>query len=239
MGRQARKLSESGFYHIVFRGVNRQHLFEDDSDYTYLLKEIKQLKIEMLFEIHAYCFMSNHVHLLLKEKQVGDISVIMKRLLTKYAMHFNRKYERCGALISSRYKSVPVEADQYFIPLLCYIHQNPVRAGVVDKLEEYRYSSYTEYLMGGDFVDTLFSLQMLGKDEWMRLHQVIENDDFEITGKKRLSEEEVRRKILKHTIGRSSRSCILAKSERNALLRKLKEEGLSTRQIERATGISR
>lgn len=184
MGRQARRLSESGFYHIVFRGVNRQHLFEDDSDYAYLLKEIKQLKIEMLFEIHAYCLMSNHVHVLLKENQVGDISVIMKRLLTKYAMHFNRKYERCGALISSRYKSVPVEADQYFIPLLCYIHQNPVRAGVVDKLEEYRYSSYTEYLSGGDFVDTLFSLQMLGKDEWMRLHQIIENNDFEITGKK-------------------------------------------------------
>jgi hypothetical protein len=97
-----------------------------------------------------------------------------------------------------------------------------------------------EYLRGGVFVDTLFSLQMLGEGEWMRLHQIIESEDFEITGKKRLSEEEVRRKILKHTVGRDPHEVASwLKNERNALLRRLKEEGLSTRQIERATGISR
>jgi REP element-mobilizing transposase RayT len=111
--------------------------------------------------------MINHVHLLFREKQLGDISLIMKRLLTQYAMYFNRKYQRSGALIASRYKSVPVEVDEYFIPLQRYIHQNPLKAGLVTKLEEYPFSSYSEYLFGGELVDTVFSLGMVGRDEWI------------------------------------------------------------------------
>lgn len=165
MGRQARQLSSSGFYHVTFRGVNHQHIFEEESDYTYFLKALGDLKIDLAFEVHAYCLMSNHVHLLLRERQSGDISLIMKRLLTKYAMYFNRKYQRSGALIAGRYKSAPVEVDEYFIPLQCYIHQNPLKAGLVNKLEEYPFSSYREYLFGRELADTAFSLELLGRDE--------------------------------------------------------------------------
>ncbi|WP_255451080.1 transposase [Sporomusa sp. KB1] len=202
MGRQARKMSTTGYYHVVFRGINRQHLFEEESDFLYFIESLKQLKAEMLFELHAYCLMSNHVHLLMREKQIGDISVIMKRLLTKYVMYFNRKYERSGALIASRYKSVPVEIDEYFVLLMCYIHQNPIKAGIVKKPEEYRFSSYNDYVQGGNLTDTSFSLKMFGRDEWLRLHQIITNDDFDVSGKKNLSEEEIRRRILQCTEGR-------------------------------------
>jgi len=241
MGRQARKMSTTGYYHVVFRGINRQHLFEEESDFLYFIESLKQLKAEMLFELHAYCLMSNHVHLLMREKQIGDISVIMKRVLTKYVMYFNRKYERSGALIASRYKSVPVEIDEYFVPLMCYIHQNPIRAGIVKKPEEYRFSSYNDYVQGGNLTDTSFSLKMLGRDEWLRLHQIIRNDDFDVSGKKNLSEEEIRRRILQCTEGREPHEVAAwPKPERDALLRRLKEkECLSIRQIERATGISR
>ena len=241
MGRQARKMSTTGYYHVVFRGINRQHLFEEESDFLYFIESFKQLKAEMLFELHAYCLMSNHVHLLMREKQIGDISVIMKRVLTKYVMYFNRKYERSGALIASRYKSVPVEIDEYFVPLMCYIHQNPIRAGIVKKPEEYRFSSYNDYVQGGNLTDTSFSLKMLGRDEWLRLHQIIRNDDFDVSGKKNLSEEEIRRRILQCTEGREPHEVAAwPKPERDALLRRLKEkECLSIRQIERATGISR
>ena len=68
----------------------------------------------------------------------------MKRLLTKYAMYFNRRYGRSGALIASRYKSVPVEIDEYFIPLIRYMHQNPIRAGIANKPEDYKFSSYSD-----------------------------------------------------------------------------------------------
>ena len=241
MSRQARKISATGFYHIVFCGINRLHLFEEESDFLYFLENLQHLKGEMLFELHVYCLMSNHVHMLLKERQPGDISLIMKRLLTKYAMYFNRKYDRNGALISSRYKSVPVEVDEYFIPLICYIHQNPIKAGIVTKLEEYKFSSYREYLHGGSLTDTAFSLGMLGRDEWLKLHQFITNHDFDVTGKTNITEEEIRRRIMQCTGGREPHEIASwPKAVRDHLIRQLKEkEGLSIRQIERVTGISR
>ena len=240
MGRQARQLSATGFYHVVFRGINHQHLFEEESDYSYFWESLHQLKEEIAFEIHAYCLMSNHVHLLIREKQIGDISLIMKRLLTKYVMYFNRKYQRNGALIASRYKSIPVEVDEYFIPLLRYIHQNPLKAGMVEKMEEYRYSSYREYLSGGRLVNTSFSLKMVGTDEWIRLHNIFEEGNFEVSGKKHMNEEQIRRKILLCTGGKEPYEIASwSKLERDAVIRQLREEGLSIRQIERATGISR
>lgn len=240
MGRQARELSSSGFYHIIFRGINHQHIFEDESDYIYFLKALQYLKGELIFEVHAYCLLSNHVHLLLKENRSGDISLIMKRLLTKYAMYFNRKYERSGALIASRYKSVPVKADEYFIPLQRYIHQNPLRAGLVKRLEDYFFSSYREYLFGGGIVDTTFALGLIGREEWISLHQVQTKDVFEISGKLSMNDEEIRHRIMYYTNGREPHEIgIWTKTERDSMLRKLKETGLSIRQIERVTGISR
>ena len=241
MARQARGLSATGFYHIVFRGINRQHLFEDESDFLYFLESLQRLKTEMAFELHAYCLMSNHVHLLIKENEMGDISLVMKRLLTKYAMYFNRKYERNGALIASRYKSQPVEVDEYFIPLIRYIHQNPTKAGIAGTLEEYRFSSYWDYMYDGALTDTTFSLGLLGREEWLRLHQISTNDDFDVSGRINLSEEEIRCKILRCTEGSEPHEIAAwPKTERDALVRQLKEEeGLSIRQIERATGISR
>ena len=226
MGRQARQLSATGFHHVVFRGINRQHLFEEESDYNYFLEGLHQLKDEMAFELHAYCLMSNHVHLLIRERQLSDISLIMKRLLTKYAMYFNRKYQRNGALIASRYKSIPVDVDVYFIPLLRYIHQNPLKVGIVEKIEDYRYSSYREYLYGGSLVDTAFSLSMVGRNEWKDFIILLKK---EVSGKKHMSEEQIRRKILS-CIGREPYEIASwSKSERNAVLRQLKEEGLSIR----------
>ena len=81
MPRRARELSSSKIYHIVFRGINKQNIFYDDADYEKMLKKLEKLKKEMKFEIYAYCLMSNHVHLLIKEQNSGDISTIMKRLL--------------------------------------------------------------------------------------------------------------------------------------------------------------
>ena len=77
------------------------------------------------------------MHILLEEKLTGDISQIMKRLLTKYARWYNIKYKRSGALIANRYKSKPVEVDEYFLSLIRYIHQNPKKAGIVTEINEY------------------------------------------------------------------------------------------------------
>ena len=164
----------------MLRGINHQHLFEGESDYKEFIQSLEKLKTEMVFEIHAYCLMSNHVHLLLKENDYGDLSLIMKRLLIKYAMYFNQKYCRSGTLISNRYKSLPIEVDKYFIPLIRYIHQNPIRAGLVEYLASYQYSSYLEYLHGAKITDTKMALELVGKDQWEKLHQLLEKENFDI-----------------------------------------------------------
>ena len=98
MSRLARTISESGVYHVLFRGVNQQNIFEEDADFNKLTETIATVKQDLGFEIYAYCFMSNHVHIVLKEKSYGDISLIMKRILTKYARWYNIKYGRSNHL---------------------------------------------------------------------------------------------------------------------------------------------
>lgn len=143
VSRPARNISQSGVYHILFRGVNQQNIFEEAVDFAKLKEIIEIVKQDLKFEIYAYCFMNNHVHIVLREKNIGETSLIMKRILTKYARWYNIKYGRSGALIANRYKSVPVEIDEYFLQLVRYVHQNPIKAGIVEKIENYSYSSYS------------------------------------------------------------------------------------------------
>jgi REP element-mobilizing transposase RayT len=159
--REARKYSTSGVYHILYRGVNQQNIFEEEKDFLKMKEIISDVKLEMQFEVYAYCFMSNHVHIVMKEKKLKDISLIMKRILTKYARWYNIKYDRSGALIANRYKSVPVEVDEYFIQLIRYIHQNPLRAQLVRDIEEYPYSSYNEYMKKAEITDINFLYEMM------------------------------------------------------------------------------
>ncbi len=239
MSRLARAFSESGVYHILFRGVNQQNIFEEDTDFKKLKETIEQVKQDLGFEIYAYCFMSNHVHIVLKEKNMGDISLIMKRILTKYARWYNIKYGRSGALIANRYKSVPIEVDEYFLPLIRYVHQNPIKAGITEKLENYPYSSFVEYINEKDITDTDFLLQMINKKEFIDFHQEIENSTFQVTDSKRKTDEDVLRFIKKHyKIDNPKIIAKLAKSDRDKILVELKKE-FSVRHLQRITGVSR
>ena len=241
MSRQARQYSQAGLYHIIYRGINRQNIFEEDNDYLKMVDTILNLKLEMKFSIYAYCLMSNHVHLLLKEHNMGDISIIMRRLLTKYAGWFNRKYERSGALIANRYKSQSVENDEYLLSVVRYIHQNPLKANMAISMSEYKWSSYHEYLNESVLTDTQFILSMIDIKGFKEFHQEEENELHEISDRIGKSEEYIRRRIIKIMNGKDPHDIgILPKCERNEIIKQLREnEGFSIRQIERATGTSR
>ncbi len=240
MSRRARELSNSGFYHIMFRGINHQNIFEEESDYNYLLDTVEKVKAEVRFKIQAYCLMTNHVHLLLQEKQMGEVSIIMKKVLTKYAMYFNHKYERSGALIGSRYKSKAIELDEYFISLLVYIHQNPVRAGLVARPEDYNYSSYHEYSERKRIVDTELALSLIGDEDWATLHKRTVEGHFSVSDRVKPTEMEIRQLIMKCTNGiEPNKIGLWDRNKRNAMLASLKQAGLSIREIERVTGISK
>lgn len=239
MVRLARQISESGLYHIVFRGVNKQSIFEEESDYVKMEDILYELKSEMKFEIYVYCFMSNHVHILLKEEKMGDISHIMKRLLTKYARWYNIKYKRSGALIANRYKSQPVEVDEYFLNVVRYIHQNPIKAGMVEQIGDYRWSSYNEYASNVQGLsDKEFVLGMIDNKEFISFHQAMEGSIFIVDDKVKLTDDEIRRDIIKTYGIEPKEICNMERKERNEVLKQLKNK-YSIRQIERITGISR
>ena len=239
MSRLARKISESGLYHIVFRGINRQRIFEEEPDYIKLKNILIELKKEMGYEVYVYCFMSNHVHILLKEKNMGDISLIMKRLLTKYARWYNIKYGRSGALIANRYKSKPIDVDEYFLSVVRYIHQNPIKAKLVDDIAEYKWSSYVEYITDSEGLsDKEFVLEMLSKDEFIEFHKIEEELKFSVDDKVKFTDDEVRRNILKELGIEPKLIGEMEKNRRNEVLKHLKSK-YSIRQLERVTGVSR
>ena len=239
MSRLARNISQSGLYHILFRGVNQQNIFEEASDFEKLKETIAIVKQDLHFEIYAYCFMSNHVHIVLKEKTLGDISLIMKRILTKYARWYNIKYGRSGALIANRYKSVPVEIDEYFLQLIRYVHQNPIKAGIAEKVEDYPYSSFIEYINESDLTNTDFLLQMISLKEFVDYHEEIEIMKFRVTDSKRKTDEDVLMFLKRHyNIENPQNISKFSKIDRNKILAELKKE-FSVRHLQRITGISR
>lgn len=239
MSRLARAISESGVYHILFRGVNQQNIFEEDEDFIKLKKTILAVKQDLDFEIYAYCFMGNHVHIVLKEKSLGDISLIMKRILTKYARWYNIKYGRSGALIANRYKSVPIEIDEYFLHLIRYIHQNPVKAGIVERCEDYYHSSFIEYVNKKELTDTNFLLQMISLKDFVEYHQETETMTFRVTDSKRKTDEDVLMFLKKdYNIDNPKSISKFSKADRDNILADLKKE-FPVRQLQRITGISR
>ena len=156
MPRQAREHSGTGIYHVMLRGINRQDIFEDDEDYGMFIRILSGLSSRpsndlkstiCTCHIYAYCLMPNHVHLLLREKE-WELKDIMKSIASSYVFYFNKKYGRIGHLFQDRFKSEPCDDMQYFFTLFRYIHQNPVKAGLVTDAEDYKYSSWSNDYLG-------------------------------------------------------------------------------------------
>ena len=142
MPRTARQHGNSGYYHIIARGIGKQVLFEEDEDYYFFLNTLKKYMEEEKYQVVAYCLMENHFHLLLKIEDGMDR--IMKKISTRYAFYYNTKYEREGHLFQDRYKSLPIENDLYLMSVVRYIHNNPVKAGI-SSVDRYRWSSWYAY----------------------------------------------------------------------------------------------
>ncbi len=240
-------LSESGIYHVMARGINGQAIFKDNRDNQYYLQTLKELKQDGGFELNGYCIMNNHVHLLLREGS-ESLSQVMRRLGSSYVYWYNRKYERVGYLFQDRFKSEPVENDAYFLTVLRYIHQNPLKAGLCSNINEYKWSSYHDYLAGNGLTDINFALNIFGSDKEKALNRFIdfhnkENNDrcLEMDTIQRLSDEAAAKIIVREgKVNLPSELLYAEKAERDMCIKVLKNKyNLSIRQIERLTGINR
>lgn len=118
----------------IASGVNRGDLFLDDADRRKFLARIGQIVEGGRCTLYAFALMTNHVHLLVRSGDMG-ISAFMRKLLTWYAIYFNKRHRRTGHLFENRYKSILCEEEPYFLELVRYIHLNPVRARIVSDIE--------------------------------------------------------------------------------------------------------
>lgn len=145
MARKPRVEIEGGLYHVITRGNDRQEIFRSREDFAKFLTLLSEVKEKLPFFLYAFCLMTNHVHLLI-ERRADTIGRIMHRLLTGYSQYYNHKYGRIGHLLQGRHKSILFQSEMYMGELVRYIHHNPVRARMVEKAEDYPYSSQREYL---------------------------------------------------------------------------------------------
>jgi len=250
MSRNARQKSESGIYHIIVRGVNRQDIFHDDEDMQKYLETIARMKKEDRFELYGFCLMTNHVHTLVQERE-EEISRVMRRIGTSYAMWYNSKYDRVGHLFQGRYRSEGVDGDAYLLTVIRYILNNPVMAGLAPEPEDYRWSSCREYyghtghprgLTDTRFILGLFADNKLEAVKGLKQHMkegkrdTCLDDDI----KARLSDLELAAAIKTVLNGEPATALLtMEKKRRKAVLKEIKSiDGCTQRQIARVTGLN-
>jgi putative transposase len=152
MPRTARAVLAGLPLHVVQRGINRQQCFFSESDYLTYFRLLEELSVRFGCLLHAYCLMTNHVHLLLTPETSDSCALLMKNLGQRYVQRVNRQLERTGTLWEGRFKSCLVRSESYVLACYRYIELNPVRAGLVALPGQYRWSSYAnnaEGRMGG------------------------------------------------------------------------------------------
>lgn len=245
--RVARIKSRIGIYHIIMRGISRQTILEDQEDYIRFIETMHRYKEICEYKIYAYCLMGNHLHLLLEEGK-EPLETVMRRICGSFVLWYNKKYKRVGYLFQDRYKSEPVENNEYFLTVLRYIFLNPKKAGLVFNIQNYQWSNYKDYIQGINQTEVNLVLGIFHKERKKAIDRFVEyinseNDDkcMDLTEKKWLTDDEARKIIrtyykIEHAIEIQKYD----KAKRNQYLKELKEKhGLSIRQIERLTGISR
>lgn len=226
----------------MLRGIDKRNIFLDDNDRESFIKCILKAKEFGNFELYAYCLMNNHVHLLIKEGE--EIGNTMRRITVRYVGWHNKKYERTGHLFQNRFKSEPVESERYLITVFRYIHQNPIKAGIVMRIADYPWCSYEHYLHSYkgiySFIDTkLLSFYFSTPGEFVSFLNA-QNDDecLEYDNNKRYKEDTLRKIIIeKFDI---DKIFDLPIKERNQMIKSIyHESGASIRQLSRILGVGK
>lgn len=133
MPRKSRIDAAGALHHVIMRGIERSKIFRDDADRDDFLRRLSLILKDTKTVCYAWALIPNHIHLLLKTGK-SSLSLVMRRLLTGYAVSYNRRYKRHAHLFQNRYKSILCQEDSYFLELVRYIHLNPFRAGIVSDM---------------------------------------------------------------------------------------------------------
>lgn len=143
MPRKARILVPDCPHHIVQRGHNRNAVFVADEDFQFYLENLLEWNEKLRVKVYAWCLMTRRVHLIVEPtRNTETVSELMKRISGRQAAYTNKLEGRCGSLWQGRFKASPIQRDEYLLLCLRYVELNPVRAGMVDRAEDYPWSSF-------------------------------------------------------------------------------------------------
>lgn len=153
MPRISRKYLKTKFFHVITQGNNKNYIFDQPEDIKKYIKIMYEIKEEYNIEIISYCIMHNHTHMLVKINEISELSSYMHKLNMKYAVYYNKKYDRVGYVFRDRFKSEEIYNQKHFISCVNYIYNNPVKAKICKNPEEYPYSNYSKNKVYDDITD--------------------------------------------------------------------------------------
>lgn len=238
MARSARQKSITNIYHVMLRGINRQQIFLDDEDNRMFLMTLEKCREISVFHLYAYVLMGNHVHILLQTVE-EPLEQVMKRVGTRYALWYNNKYCRTGHLFQDRYRSEPVQDQDYFLTVLRYILYNPVKAGICRLAEDYPFSSAKDYFSGGEISETAFAEGIAGRDALLEYLKEPSDEECMDDTRARVNDKEALEIIRKITGGEETSAGLrMVADYPGQYVWPLRKAGLSIRQISRLTGLS-
>lgn len=235
MPRQRREYTTTGFYHIMMKGINKSFIFYSAKDKEHFLSKIF-LYAKPTTEVHAYCLLDDHIHLLLRST---DISKFIHRVATSYSQWFNAQYSRVGYLFHGRYKSEVIEGEKAYIRYLKYILKDPVRLGLCKRCSDYQWSSFKGYYIKRLGIERSLVHKFFPNptDFESFIDEVDESDSVDYDPLIKLSDEILEQLIKIETKGINWN--YLKDSElRNVLLKLRKKCNTSMQQLSRVTKIS-
>ena len=157
-------------HHVIQRGVNRSDIFRSVADYEQFLTLFRAAAIQHETDVHTYVLMTNHIHFILTPRVPGAMWKTMKMVEQRYVSYFNRRYERTGGLFDGRFRSLVIDDESYWFTCMRYVELNPVRASMIVRPEDYRWSSYRCHAFGepNDLIVPHFLYLALGTTRTIR-----------------------------------------------------------------------
>ena len=216
MPRFPRNYLKTSFFHVMSQGINKNFIFEDSIDIKFYIKNMYEIKDKYNVKIIAYCIMNNHVHMLLETAGVENLSKYMHCLNTRFGQYYNKKYKRVGYVFRDRYKAEGIYSEKQLYNCVKYIYDNPVKAEICKKPEEYEFSNYKKI----DFIDDEeYAFIDVEEDKEIICEKLVK----EFLNKKKMKMEEVREN----------------KAELKKLIKILKQHKIAFRTISKTININR
>lgn len=178
MPRITRSSLETSFFHIMVQGVNKEYIFNDEKYMNNYMSLINKYKEEYNIEIIAYCIMNNHAHLLVFSEKKNELSSFMHKINFVYAQDYNKNEQRIGHVFRDRFLSEGIYSERYLINCINYIHQNPVKAGIVKTCDQYKYSTYNDYKTKTGVAKSRILNEVIGESNYDEILQPKEEDYF-------------------------------------------------------------